>query len=86
MLLNMLQVKGEYSRCRRPCGLKPQVCIRLNVGMAVSSAAEGMECSSLALPVCYTGSGLCDELIIRSEGPYLVCVCVCVCIRASNCA
>jgi len=62
------------------CGLKPQVCIRLNVGMAVSNAAEGVECSSVALPVCYTGSGLYDELI-RSEGPYLVCVCVCVCVR-----
>jgi hypothetical protein len=27
------------------------------------------------------GSGLCDELITRSEGSYRVCVCVCVCVR-----
>jgi hypothetical protein len=26
------------------------------------------------------GSGLCDELIARSEESYRVCVCVCVCL------
>ena len=33
--------------------------------------------------VCCVGSGLCDELITRSEESYRVCVCVCVCV--SNC-
>jgi hypothetical protein len=78
MLQNMLHVKGEYRRYRRPCGLKPQVCSPLAVGIAVSNAAVCMECSSLAFPVCCVGSGLCDELMIRSEGPYHVCVFVCL--------
>jgi len=30
--------------------------------------------------VYYVGSGLCDELITRSEESYPVCVCVCVCL------
>jgi hypothetical protein len=30
--------------------------------------------------VCCVGSGLCEELITRSEESYRVCVCVCVCV------
>jgi hypothetical protein len=61
---------------------------RLNDGMAVSNAAEGMECSSLALPVCCAASGLCGELIIHSDGPYRARASACVRVRAraSNCA
>jgi hypothetical protein len=32
----------------------------------------------LCLFVCCVGSGLCDELITRTEESYHVCVCVCV--------
>jgi len=28
---------------------------------------------------CFAGSGLCDEVIIRSENHYCACTCVCVC-------
>jgi len=41
-------------------------------------------CSSLAFIVCCEGSGLCDELITRSEDSYRVCVCVCVCLHACD--
>jgi hypothetical protein len=35
-------------------------------------------CSSLGFVVCHIGSGLCDELITRSEESVRVCVCLCV--------
>ena len=36
---------------------------------------------SVVFAVCCAGSGLCDELITRSEEYYRVCVCVlCVCV------
>jgi hypothetical protein len=36
---------------------------------------RGHGCSSLVFAVCCVGSGLCDELITRSEESYRVCVC-----------
>jgi hypothetical protein len=43
--------------------------------IAGSIPAEGMDVSSV---VCCVGSGLCDELITRSEESYRVCVSVCL--------
>jgi len=40
----------------------------------------GHGCLSLVFDVCCEGSGLCDELIARSEKSYRVCVCVCACV------
>jgi len=77
MLLNMLQAKGEYSRCQRPCGLKPQVCIRSNVGMAVSNAAEGMECSAIGY-LCAMQVAV-YAMSLSSVREALPCVCVCAC-------
>jgi hypothetical protein len=34
----------------------------------------------LLLDLCYVRSGLCDELITRSEELYSLSVCVCVCV------
>jgi hypothetical protein len=45
-----------------------------------SRGGHGSSC--LVLVMCCVGSGLCDELIIRSGESYQVCVCVYV----SNCA
>jgi hypothetical protein len=42
-------------------------------------------CSYVVFVVCCVGSGICDELITRSEESYLVCVCVCVCVCARAC-
>lgn len=42
-----------------------------------------MDVSSLVFVLCSVGSGVCDELIVRPEECYSVCVCtdarVCVC-------
>ena len=38
----------------------------------------------LVFCVCCVGSGLCEELITRSEETYRVCVCVCVCLIACD--
>ena len=40
------------------------LCGRSIFGIAASNPAEGMDISSV---VCCVGSGLCDQLIIRSE-------------------
>ena len=37
-------------------------------------------CSALVFVVCRIGSGLCEELITRSEESSRVCGCVCVCV------
>jgi len=67
-------------RCRLPCGLR--VVLRLldrwDRGFE-SRWAHG--CSPVVFVMCCMDSGLCDELIDRSEDSYQVCVCVCV----SNC-
>jgi hypothetical protein len=47
-------------------------------GIVVSSPAESLD-TRLVFVVCYVRSGLCDELITRSEEFYRVCVCVIVC-------
>jgi hypothetical protein len=44
---------------------KVKVCSRAIIAMAGSNPAELMD-MSLVYVVCYVGSGLCDELIIRS--------------------
>jgi hypothetical protein len=54
---------------------KPQASGGSIAGIAVSNSAEGMFISC----VCCVGSGLCDELIPRSEESYRVCVCLIVC-------
>ena len=46
---------------------------------------SGHGCSSLVFFVCFVGSGLCEELITRSEDSYCVCVSNCVCVRARAC-
>jgi hypothetical protein len=38
----------------------------------------GHGCSSVVFVVCFVGSGLCEELITRSEEWYRLCMCVCV--------
>ena len=40
----------------------------------------GHGCSSLVFVVCFVGSGLCDELITRSEESYRRCVCARACV------
>jgi hypothetical protein len=52
------------------------LCGRLTAGIAGSNLEHG--CSYLVFLVCYVGSGLCDELISRSEEAYGVCVSSCV--------
>jgi hypothetical protein len=61
----------------------------LFAGIAVSNPAEGKDPSTHGFLVCCVGSGLCDELITRTEESYYVClimciwvtyVCVCVCV------
>jgi len=51
-------------------------------GVAGSNSFEGIYVySSLVFVVCCVGSGLCDELITRSEEPYRLCVSKCVLYR-----
>jgi len=42
-------------------------------GIAGSEPADGMDIRLFCL--CCVGSGLCDEMITRSEESYMVCVC-----------
>ena len=49
-------------------------------GNAGSNPAKGADVSFLELVLSRVGSGLCDELITRSEESYSVCVCVSVCL------
>jgi hypothetical protein len=49
------------------------------VGIAGSNPADGMHVRCLCLLCVCIGSGLCDELITRSEESYGVFVCLIVC-------
>ena len=62
-----------------PSGLAFDVCGRSIVGIEGSNPPDGMDVLSCVF-VCGVGSGLCYELIIRSEESYRVCMCVCVCV------
>ena len=66
------------------------VCSCLIAGRAVSNLSAGMGIRLLCLFLCRVGSGLCDDLINRSESPtgcvcVCLCVCVCVCVCVSAC-
>jgi hypothetical protein len=53
---------------------KAYICSHLVAGIAGSNPTEGMDVPSLVFVVCCVDSGLCDELITRSEESYKVCV------------
>ena len=60
---------------------KSQVCSRFITGIAGSNPAEVMDVvCCVRFFLCCVGSRLCDELFVRSEVSYRVCVCVCVCV------
>jgi hypothetical protein len=46
--------------------------------IAGSNHTDGMDVRPLGFVVFNVGSGLCDELIIRREVSYRMCVCVCL--------
>jgi hypothetical protein len=56
---------------------KAKVWSRLTAGIVDSNPAKGMDVHLLCL-LCCVDSGLCDEMITRSEDSVCVCVCVCV--------
>jgi hypothetical protein len=63
----------DCRRCRNACTIPCKIPISI-AGVAGSNPAEGMDVSSLVFAVCCVGSGLCDELITRSEEFYRVCI------------
>jgi hypothetical protein len=49
---------------------KAYVCSNLITRFVSWNPSEGTDVSSFVLVVCYVGSGLCEELITRSEESY----------------
>jgi hypothetical protein len=64
---------------------KTQVCVGLIVRIAGFESRWEHGISSLIFVVCCVGSGLCDELITRSEESYQACARARVCVCVSKC-
>ena len=75
----------NISQFRWPYRLRCTSAARSVAGIAGFESRWRHACSSLAFRVCCVGSGLCDELINRTEESYRVCVRACACARARVC-